>query len=515
LPFSSPPSLSILFAQVHALVNTLKYWAKDSSGDDDNADSPAVPPPATPATIGCAAAQGFGDDATADATPSAASAAALAARLASGGCGAAASGDAADDAACGAAASPAVAAAFPAVAAAAPAPAAAAASPILGADGLVTPEAMRMLEATPELDYLTHIVIRLYENFRFPTGHPRRHRVEILFSPGASFNPFDGAPRAPRKKDFSIAPAAAGVGAGAPRSLVAGAVTRGAEVPPSALGGVVTGGPLLGAAMAGAGLGRESSSAAARSRCGTAGDDLLETSVELPPDDAGSTVSALSAVGGGPLSARDGGGALAGALASPPRHRLAATPLGSSAHGGPDSVHSAGGAGAAAGAVVDGAEDGLGRSASALSAGGAGGAAASGGPGSSSTGAGAGGHHAHAPTGASSVNTGRTRRDRAHSSFEGPKVRPPVATVYAGPAAASREEIDDHTLPVAGVVPLNLSVSLQEFEDVIGEAIFYGATLQEQPTAGQEQHPKDEAKARAAAIKARRQRSQANGYFLH
>jgi hypothetical protein len=500
------------FVQVHALVNTLKYWAKDSSGDGDDAESPVAAPAPTPPTVGSAVAETFGGTATADAsaTPSTASAAAQAARLASGAAGAAASGDAgaaADDAAGGATASPAV---TPA--------AAAAASPILGADGLVTPEAMRMLEATPELDYLTHIVIRLYENFRFPTGHPRRHRVEILFSPGASFNPFDGAPRAPRKKDFSIAPAAAGVGAGAPRSLVAGAVTRGAEVPPSALGGVVTGGPLLGTAMAGAGLGRESSSAAARSRCGTAGDDLLETSVELPPDDAGSTVSALSAVGGGPLGARDGDGALAGALASPPRHRLAATPLGSSAHGGADSVHSASGgaaAGPGAGAVGDAAEDSLGRSASALSAGGAGGGAGASGCGPSSAGAGAGGHHVHAPTGASSVNTGRTRRDRAHSSFEGPKVRPPVATVYAGPAAASREEIDDHTLPVAGVVPLNLSVSLQEFEDVIGEAIFYGATLQEQPTAGQEQHPKDEAKARAAAIKARRQRSQANGYFLH
>jgi hypothetical protein len=63
---------------------------------------------------------------------------------------------------------------------------------------LVTDEGQALLDSIPELDYLTHIVFRLYENFAYEHGHPKRHRVEILFSPGTSFSPFDGAPRTPR-----------------------------------------------------------------------------------------------------------------------------------------------------------------------------------------------------------------------------------------------------------------------------------------------------------------------------
>jgi hypothetical protein len=63
---------------------------------------------------------------------------------------------------------------------------------------LVTESGAALLEATPELDYLTHIVFRLYENFAYPVGHPKRHRVEVLASPGSSFSPVDGNPRTPR-----------------------------------------------------------------------------------------------------------------------------------------------------------------------------------------------------------------------------------------------------------------------------------------------------------------------------
>eukprot|EP01138_Halocafeteria_seosinensis_P009466 gb/GECG01009674.1/.p1 GENE.gb/GECG01009674.1/~~gb/GECG01009674.1/.p1 ORF type:complete len:1580 (+),score=253.46 gb/GECG01009674.1/:1-4740(+) len=63
---------------------------------------------------------------------------------------------------------------------------------------LISSDALEMLSATPELDYLSHIVFRLYENLNYPVDHPKRHRLEILLSPGAAFNPFDSRPRTPR-----------------------------------------------------------------------------------------------------------------------------------------------------------------------------------------------------------------------------------------------------------------------------------------------------------------------------
>lgn len=44
---------------------------------------------------------------------------------------------------------------------------------------------MAKLSATSELDYLTHIVFRLYERFDVDPGNPERFRIELLFSPGA------------------------------------------------------------------------------------------------------------------------------------------------------------------------------------------------------------------------------------------------------------------------------------------------------------------------------------------
>jgi Histidine phosphatase superfamily (branch 2) len=46
------------------------------------------------------------------------------------------------------------------------------------------------LSRTTELCYLTQIVMRVFEDSRFSTGDPRRFRVEILFSPGATATPF-------------------------------------------------------------------------------------------------------------------------------------------------------------------------------------------------------------------------------------------------------------------------------------------------------------------------------------
>ena len=41
-----------------------------------------------------------------------------------------------------------------------------------------------------ELDYLTHIVFRMFERFHVPPSDPRRFRIEILFSNGVSLHPF-------------------------------------------------------------------------------------------------------------------------------------------------------------------------------------------------------------------------------------------------------------------------------------------------------------------------------------
>ncbi|KAK9821974.1 hypothetical protein WJX81_008214 [Elliptochloris bilobata] len=63
-----------------------------------------------------------------------------------------------------------------------------------GDGGLVSEEAMRRLRDTTELDYLTHVVFRMYENKRVPVEDPARFRVEVLFSPGASHNLFEVVP---------------------------------------------------------------------------------------------------------------------------------------------------------------------------------------------------------------------------------------------------------------------------------------------------------------------------------
>ena len=48
---------------------------------------------------------------------------------------------------------------------------------------LLTEGGEAFLHNTPELDYMTHIVLRMFENKTLPLRDPRRFRVEILFSP--------------------------------------------------------------------------------------------------------------------------------------------------------------------------------------------------------------------------------------------------------------------------------------------------------------------------------------------
>jgi len=54
---------------------------------------------------------------------------------------------------------------------------------------LVCPEAEEMLDKAPVLEYLTQIVFRLYEDKRVDKDSDLRHRVEVLFSPGAVGHP--------------------------------------------------------------------------------------------------------------------------------------------------------------------------------------------------------------------------------------------------------------------------------------------------------------------------------------
>ena len=49
---------------------------------------------------------------------------------------------------------------------------------------------METLENIGDLDYLTHIVFRMYECFDVPAADPARFRVEILLSTGVGLDPF-------------------------------------------------------------------------------------------------------------------------------------------------------------------------------------------------------------------------------------------------------------------------------------------------------------------------------------
>ncbi|KAK8716149.1 hypothetical protein V6N13_043467 [Hibiscus sabdariffa] len=54
-----------------------------------------------------------------------------------------------------------------------------------GEDGLVSRHALQHLYKTKELDYMSHIVIRMFENTEVALEDPRRFRIELTFSNGA------------------------------------------------------------------------------------------------------------------------------------------------------------------------------------------------------------------------------------------------------------------------------------------------------------------------------------------
>ncbi|CAI5975842.1 unnamed protein product [Closterium sp. NIES-64] len=70
-----------------------------------------------------------------------------------------------------------------------------------GEASLLSPDAMTRLYETRELDYLTHVVLRMYENVEVDLNNPRRFRVEIMFSPGSAVSPLEVEPA---KKDHTL-----------------------------------------------------------------------------------------------------------------------------------------------------------------------------------------------------------------------------------------------------------------------------------------------------------------------
>lgn len=65
----------------------------------------------------------------------------------------------------------------------------------LQGEGLVSNEALHNIFETKELDYLTHIVLRMYENTAVSLNDPKRFRIELLFSCGAAVSPLEASPR--------------------------------------------------------------------------------------------------------------------------------------------------------------------------------------------------------------------------------------------------------------------------------------------------------------------------------
>ncbi|KAK9799737.1 hypothetical protein WJX73_006464 [Symbiochloris irregularis] len=81
-------------------------------------------------------------------------------------------------------------------------------------EGLLSEEAMQMLHDATELDYLTHIVFRMYENTRVAVTSPERFRVEVLFSSGAYHNPYGNGSKTGHFLPVSVrSPLHRGVGA--------------------------------------------------------------------------------------------------------------------------------------------------------------------------------------------------------------------------------------------------------------------------------------------------------------
>ena len=265
------------------------------------------------------------------------------------------------------------------------------------------------------MDYLTHIVFRLYENFSFPMGHARRHRVEIHFSPGACYDPLTCLPRFPRPPP-GLASSPSGDVTPRPSSLDGEARPRGLSLPPSIS-------PLLQQQQ------QQQQQAAQAARQGSS----------PVPLDAG----------------------LDDSVASVPDSALLPPALAEAAEG-------------------------------------------KGGSGSSR-----GGSHGG---GAGSIEASSTVSTPAGA-----------AAACTAPAGSLPHLEDSHTLPIASLVPLSLSLTLEDFEEVLAEAIYLGGSVGAVAEGGgagaphkSEKHPKEEARARTAAAveRIRKQNwNQPGGFF--
>ena len=58
-----------------------------------------------------------------------------------------------------------------------------------GKRSLLSQHGKSIVNSTPELCYLTQVVLRVFEDNRRPVDDPRRFRIEIFFSPGATATP--------------------------------------------------------------------------------------------------------------------------------------------------------------------------------------------------------------------------------------------------------------------------------------------------------------------------------------
>lgn len=71
---------------------------------------------------------------------------------------------------------------------------------ILSGDGQST------LDGTSELDYLSHLVMRMFERPQLPESDPAKYRIEVYFSPGASGDPFDSGIQLPTELTAHLQP---------------------------------------------------------------------------------------------------------------------------------------------------------------------------------------------------------------------------------------------------------------------------------------------------------------------
>jgi inositol hexakisphosphate/diphosphoinositol-pentakisphosphate kinase len=62
-----------------------------------------------------------------------------------------------------------------------------------GQESLVCRSSLYQLFKTRELDYMSYIVLRMFENTEVPMEHPKRFRIEMTFSRGADISSLEVA----------------------------------------------------------------------------------------------------------------------------------------------------------------------------------------------------------------------------------------------------------------------------------------------------------------------------------